>query len=415
MTKPSFKQSKKAPIDSEALKKDAASIAVTVADTEIADTFWANFKQILVDVFKDQGVLLMLIIAPIIYGFFYPWPYSSEVVNNVPVGIVDYDRSDLSRTISRYASASPHLNTVNFVDEQQAKEAIWSDEIAGFMIIPAGLEQQVMAGKAASVSVLGNGGYFLLNKNVQTGFLQAVSTVSAGIEVKKSVAQGAYMPTASQNTQAVPLQIVPLYNQTEGYGAYVVPAVSIIILQQTLLIAAAMLVGTWFEMRRHTTSIAGWLGRIAALSMLSFVVGCFYYGWAFELHNYPRGKNMLGSLLFLLIYCPTVATLGCVFGLWLRQRERSMQILIFSSLPVFFMSGYPWPANQLPEVLQIVRWLVPTTPAINTSVQLNQMGASIAQVATGFYALLGLWVFYFILLLLLRRRVAQKDSAVYKI
>uniref|UniRef100_UPI0030DAE019 ABC transporter permease n=1 Tax=uncultured Psychrobacter sp. TaxID=259303 RepID=UPI0030DAE019 len=410
MTKPSFEQSKKAPIDSEALKKDAASIADTVADTEIADTFWANFKQTLVDVFKDKGVLLMLIIAPIIYGFFYPWPYSSEVVNNVPVGIVDYDRSDLSRTISRYASASPQLNTVNFVDEQQAKEAIWSDEIAGFMIIPAGLEQQVMAGKAASVSVLGNGGYFLLNKNVQTGFLQAVSTVSAGIEVKKSVAQGAYMPTAAQNTQAVPLQIAPLYNQTEGYGAYVVPAVSIIILQQTLLIAAAMLVGTWFEMRRHTTSITGWLGRIAALSTLSFVVGCFYYGWAFELHNYPRGKNMLGSLLFLLIYCPTVATLGCVFGLWLRQRERSMQVLIFSSLPVFFMSGYPWPANQLPEVLQIVRWLVPTTPAINTSVQLNQMGASIAQVATGFYALLGLWVFYFILLLLLRRRVAQKDS-----
>jgi ABC-2 type transport system permease protein len=148
---------------------------------------------------------------------------------------------------------------------------------------------------------------------------------------------------------------------------------------------------------------------------LSFVVGCFYYGWAFELHNYPRGKNMLGSLLFLLIYCPTVATLGCVFGLWLRQRERSMQVLIFSSLPVFFISGYPWPANQLPEVLQIVRWLVPTTPAINTSVQLNQMGASIAQVATGFYALLGLWVFYFIVLLLLRRRLAQKDSAVYKI
>ena len=95
MTKPSFEQSKKAPIDSEALKKDAASIADTVADTEIADTFWANFKQTLVDVFKDQGVLLMLIIAPIIYGFFYPWPYSSEVVNNVPVGIVDYDRSDL--------------------------------------------------------------------------------------------------------------------------------------------------------------------------------------------------------------------------------------------------------------------------------------------------------------------------------
>ncbi|WP_201553976.1 ABC transporter permease [Psychrobacter sp. 72-O-c] len=378
----------------------------------VSETFWVSFIRTFKDIFADKGVILMLIIAPIIYGFFYPWPYSTEVVNHVPVGIIDHDNSKLSRTIVRYASASPQLDTERFINEQAAKEAMWSDQIAGYMIIPSGLEQQVLSGKSANVSVLGNGGYFILNKNVQLGFLQAVSTVSAGIEVKKKVAQGAYLPTAAQNTQAVPLQIIPLYNQTEGYGAYVVPAVSIIILQQTLLMATAMLIGTWYEQRRHVTSIRGWLGRIMALSLLSFIIGCFYYGWAFELHHYPRGQNMLGSLLFLLLFCPTVATLGCVLGLWFRQRERSMQILIFSSLPIFFLSGYPWPANQLPEALQLVRWLVPTTPAINTSVQLNQMGASVSQVATGFYALAALWLFYFMLLMLFRWRTTQ-DKAIY--
>lgn len=377
-----------------------------------AQGFFASFFQTLTDVFKDKGIVLMLIIAPIIYGFFYPWPYSSEVVNHVPVGIVDKDNSDLSRTIVRYASASPQLDTRRFLDEQSAKEAIWADEIAGYMVIPSGLEQNVLSGKAASVSVLGNGGYFLLNKNVQMGFLKAVSTVSAGVKIKKSVAQGAYAPTAAQNAQAVPLQIVPLYNQTEGYGAYVVPAVSIIILQQTLLMATAMLIGTWYEQRRHQTSINGWLGRITALSTLSFLIGCFYYGWAFELHHYPRGQNMLGSLLFLLLFCPAVATLGCLLGLWFRQRERSMQILIFSSLPMFFVSGYPWPADQLPTFLQIVRWFIPTTPAINTSVQLNQMGASISQVATGFYALAALWALYFALLVWLRWYNAPKRRQV---
>ncbi|MGP5101890.1 MULTISPECIES: ABC transporter permease [Psychrobacter] len=377
-----------------------------------AQGFFASFFQTLTDVFTDKGIVLMLIIAPIIYGFFYPWPYSSEVVNHVPVGIIDKDNSDLSRTIVRYASASPQLDTRRFLDEQSAKEAIWADEIAGYMVIPSGLEQNVLSGKAASVSVLGNGGYFLLNKNVQMGFLKAVSTVSAGVKIKKSVAQGAYAPTAAQNAQAVPLQIVPLYNQTEGYGAYVVPAVSIIILQQTLLMATAMLIGTWYEQRRHQTSISGWLGRITALSTLSFLIGCFYYGWAFELHHYPRGQNMLGSLLFLLLFCPAVATLGCLLGLWFRQRERSMQILIFSSLPMFFVSGYPWPADQLPTFLQIVRWFIPTTPAINTSVQLNQMGASISQVATGFYALAALWALYFALLVWLRWYNAPKRRQV---
>ncbi|MFZ2844767.1 ABC transporter permease [Psychrobacter sp.] len=390
------------------------NLSTTTSDsteTSSSPSFFGSFLQTIKDVFSDKGVLLLLMIAPIIYGFFYPWPYSTEIVNHVPVGIVDKDNSNLSQTIVRYASASPLLDTKRFLNEQQAIDAMWTDEIAGYMIIPSGIEQQVLSGKAASVSVLGNGGYFLLNKNVQMGFLQAVSTVSAGIEVKKSVAQGAYLATAAANTQAVPLKIIPLYNQTEGYGAYVVPAVSILILQQTLLMSTAMLVGTWYERRRHKTSIRGWLGRIAALSMFSFIIGCFYYGWAFELHHYPRGQNMLGSLLFLLLFCPTVATLGCIVGLWFRQRERSMQILIFSSLPMFFISGYPWPADQLPEFLQITRWLLPTTPGINTSVQLNQMGASVAQVATGFYALAGLWLFYFLLLLFVRWFTSQSKTA----
>jgi len=378
--------------------------------TPASQSFWNSFIQTFKDVFSDKGVLLMLIIAPIIYGFFYPWPYSSEVVNHVPVGIIDHDNSNLSRTLVRYTSASPYLDTERFINEQAAKEAIWSDQIAGYMVIPAGLEEQVQSGEQAHVSVLGNGGYFILNKNVQLGFSQAVSTVSAGIKVKKSIAKGAYASTAAQNTQAVPLRIMPLYNQTEGYGAYVVPAVSVIILQQTLLMATAMLIGTWYEQRRHSTSVRGWLGRIGALSSLSFIVGCFYYGWAFELHHYPRGQNMLGTLLFLALFCPTVATLGCVLGLWFRQRERSMQILIFISLPIFFLSGYPWPADQLPQVLQVIRWLVPTTPAINTSVQLNQMGASVSQVAVGFYALAGLWLLYFVLLLFLRKRIPQRKA-----
>jgi len=378
--------------------------------TPASQSFWNSFIQTFKDVFSDKGVLLMLIIAPIIYGFFYPWPYSSEVVNHVPVGIIDHDNSNLSRTLVRYTSASPYLDTERFINEQAAKEAIWSDQIAGYMVIPAGLEEQVQSGEQAHVSVLGNGGYFILNKNVQLGFSQAVSTVSAGIKVKKSIAKGAYASTAAQNTQAVPLRIMPLYNQTEGYGAYVVPAVSVIILQQTLLMATAMLIGTWYEQRRHSTSVRGWLGRIGALSSLSFIVGCFYYGWAFELHHYPRGQNMLGTLLFLALFCPTVATLGCVLGLWFRQRERSMQILIFISLPIFFLSGYPWPADQLPQVSQVIRWLVPTTPAINTSVQLNQMGASVSQVAVGFYALAGLWLLYFVLLLFLRKRIPQRKA-----
>lgn len=173
-----------------ATKNQPSSAMLEAKSHSPAQSFFGSFLQTIKDVFSDKGVLLLLMIAPIIYGFFYPWPYSTEVVNHVPVGIVDQDNTNLSQTIVRYASASPQLDTKRFLNEQDAQEAIWSDDIAGYMIIPSGLEQQVLSGKAASVSVLGNGGYFLLNKNVQMGFLQAVSTVSAGVEIKKAWRKG---------------------------------------------------------------------------------------------------------------------------------------------------------------------------------------------------------------------------------
>ena len=135
-------------------------------------TIWHGFIHTLQDIFTDKGVVLMLIIAPVIYGFFYPWPYSSEVVDHVPVGVVDYDNTDVSQTLTRYVSASPQLDTRRFANEQAAQHAMWTNDIAGYMVIPSGLEQQIKSSKAAHVSVLGNGGYFILNKNVQMGFVK---------------------------------------------------------------------------------------------------------------------------------------------------------------------------------------------------------------------------------------------------
>lgn len=367
------------------------------------DSFGSGFINTFIEIFKDKGVLMMLIIAPIIYGFFYPWPYKNEVVENIPVGIVDYDGSRLSQNIIRYSNSSPRLSVQIFKDEEQAKQAIWQGDIVGYLLIPSHLEKKVYAGKSAQVSILGNGGYFLLNKYVQTGFTHAVGTVSAGVEIKQKVARGAYAQTARNNTQAIPLRIDPLFNHAEGYGAYVVPGVAILILQQTLLMGTALLLGTWAERREQFASWTGWLGRITALSVISFGVGCFYYGWVFDTHGYARGNSMGATLLFFALFAPTVAACGCVFGMWFKQRERSLQILIFSSLPFFFVSGYPWPVSQLPETLQYVRWLIPSTSGINASVQLNQMGASLSQVSSYLYHLLALFIGFFALLMAMQK------------
>ena len=345
-------------------------------------SFWRAWLDTLKAIAADKGVLLLIVMAPLIYGFFYPWPYAAQAVTRVPVAVVDLDHSSLSRQITRFAQASPRIDVRLVIgDEQQARQALWRGEIEGYALLPRDLKRDVLRGSLAVVTVEANGSYALLNKAVLSGFAEAVGTVSAGVEIKKLQASGQSAPQAQAGRNPIGTQMVALFNPTEGYGSYVVPAVALLIIQQTLLMGVAMLVGLWAETSRHRADAATWLGRIIGFSTVGFCSGLLYFGWIFWAQDFPRGANTGGALLLLAFYIPAICTLGASLGVWFGNRERALQVLLFTALPMAFVSGFSWPAEALPELLQTLRWLFPSTAGIQASLRLNQMGAPLADVA----------------------------------
>ncbi|MFO1365905.1 MAG: ABC transporter permease [Moraxella osloensis] len=135
-------------------------------------------------VFQDKAVLIMLLIAPLFMAFFTHGRIQKRSARHVPVAVVDYDHSSLSQTIISYAQANPRIQSTIVNDENSAKQLMWQGKIAGYMVIP-GLYQKVTTGQPAKVSILANGNYFLLNKQVQTGVFKVIGTVSAGAKVQK--------------------------------------------------------------------------------------------------------------------------------------------------------------------------------------------------------------------------------------
>lgn len=338
--------------------------------------FFAAWRDTLLAVGRDTGVLLLLVAAPVLYAFFYPWPYATQAVTRVPVAVVDQDHTSLSRQITRFASANPRID-VRWVtgDVRQAQEAVWLGEIEGFVILPADLKRNAVRGTSAVVSVEGNGSYALLNKAVLYGFAEAVGTVSAGIEIKRLRASGQSQSQAMAARNPVAALLVPMFNPTEGYGSYVVPAVALLIVQQTLLMGVALLVGTWVEQGTARAPAAQWLGRLAAFASLGLASGLFYTGWVFFWQDYPRGANPGASVLLLVLYACAVAPLGALLGLWFKDRERALQVLLLTALPMAFLSGFSWPVEAMDAPLQALRWCIPSTAAIQASLRLNEMGA----------------------------------------
>jgi ABC-2 type transport system permease protein len=57
-----------------------------------------------------------------------------------------------------------------------------------------------------------------------------------------------------------------------------------------------------------------------------------------------------------------------------------LQVLLFTALPMAFVSGFSWPVEALPGPLQVLRWVFPSTAGIQASIRLNQMGAPLHDV-----------------------------------
>lgn len=342
-----------------------------------------GFPGALVDALRaiasDVGVLMLLVGAPLLYGFFYPWFYADEVVQRVPVAVVQQEGSGLARQVLRFAQASPRID-VRLVtgDEAQARQALLRGEVMGYAVLPPDFKRKVVRSEEVVVPVYANGAYPLAAKQVQYGFAEAVGTVSAGVELRRLEAGGQSRLQAASSRSPVNLQMRALFNPTEGYGSFVVAAVAVLILQQTLLMGGALLVGSWRERGEAAAPAGVWLARLFALCLIGWLSGLYYFGWIFVWHDFPRGGNPLGALLLLAVFVPAVVGLSALLGWWLANRERAMQVLLFTSLPLAFVGGFSWPGEALPGLLQGLRWLAPSTAAIQASLRLNQMGAPVA-------------------------------------
>jgi len=358
---------------------------------------WTAFLSTWRAMLIDKGALTLLFVGGVLYSFFYPLPYSKEIVQRVPVAVVDQDRSAMSRQLTRFAMAHPSLKVVAVTPELPvAQDLLWSNQVMGVLIIPEGLQTDVLAGRAAHAQVAGNGLYLMLNKAALNGLAEVVGTVSAGIELKRLGASTPSTIQAGQQRSPIAFEAVPLFNVTEGYGAYVVPGVATLIVQQTLLIGMTMLFGTWYQRKSFPLAgprtAGGYAGMLLAFASVAFLNCCYFFGFVFWFQDYSRGGNFSGLLLLLLLFSLAVAAFGMLLGMLFRTRERGTQLMIATSMPILFLAGLTWPVSSMPLVLQWLRWLLPSTAGIQGFIALNQLGASLYEIRHEVAGLLALLI-----------------------
>jgi ABC-2 type transport system permease protein len=346
-------------------------------------------------ILADRGVLLVFIGAVVIYSLFYPLPYLPQVLREVPVTVVDQDQTSLSRRLIRMVAASELIQLVEpAADLAEAETRMRAGSVGGVLVIPADFQRAVLRGERAVVGAYGDAAYFLVYRQAVTGMAQAAGTLSAGIEVRRLQARGAPLEAALRAREPLRLDLRPLYNPTGGYATYIVPAVLLLILQQTLLIGIGMLGGTAHERGEPATpapaAMAVLGGRVAAYLALYTVHAFYYFGVVYRIFRFPAQGDPVVLAIFLLPFLLAVILLGITLSSLFRRRETAMQALLFTSLPAVFLAGFSWPAEALPTWLRLAAHLLPTTAGIEGFLRINQMGAGLQDVRAEWLVLWGL-------------------------
>ena len=75
---------------------------------------------------------------------------------------------------------------------------------------------------------------------------------------------------------------------------------------------------------------------------------------------------------------------GCkvqAIGAWFTRPENATLLLLATSLPQFFTAGFAWPREAIPGTAIALGRMFPADSAIDGLVRINQLGASIWEVA----------------------------------
>ena len=340
-------------------------------------------------VIRDEGVLMFCLVVPLAYPLIYSWIYNNETVREVPVVVVDLSHSQESRKFIRMCDASPDVHVTSYaVDLDDARSLVSRQVVKGIYLIPADFGTNLNRMQQGTVSVYCDMALMLTYKAIYQTAMAVASEMGAEIQTKLA---GNYTNREDLITTS-PLEVkdVPMFNPQGGYGTSVLPAVLMLIIQQTLALGIGLAAGTARERNRYSDLVPihkcyGGVGRIisgkALCYLMVYAVMSTYLTMVvprwFHFLQLAAWQDLLALLVPYLLAC---VFFGMTVSCLVHYRENVILLMVFVSVPLLFMSGVSWPQSAIPGYWQGVSWLFPSTFGIRAYVRMNSMGATLGDV-----------------------------------
>ena len=335
---------------------------------------WSIIKEEWRSIWRDEGVVLIVVFALFIYGISYSLGYGGEVLNEVPIAVVGGEHGAKSRTLVRMFDASPKLRVAcEAADMTEAERLLRERKVWGIVALSPNFESDILSCRQARVAILGDASYFLAYREVAEGAVATIQQMNELIAVERD---GEYNPPIIYEQRN-------LFNPSLGYGIFVMPAIILLIVQQTALIGVGMVSATRRErgLRYKSHSVfAITIGRTVGYLVIYALTLGFMLTVHYSLFDYPMRGAWWQCVAVIVPYLLAVIFLSQALGALFRRRESSIVWLLWLSIPFLLVSGVSLPPQAFPRWLYIVGRVVPSSSAVDAWIAVQSRGASLSDI-----------------------------------
>ena len=366
---------------------------------------WKEYRTIA----TSYAIILVLLGGIFVYGLLYNYMYQPNVVRDAPLAVVDNSKTVISRDFIRMLDATPQVKVLtDGVDFAGAKELMKKKSVVGILLIQDKFEKKIEQGEEAMTLMYETTIAFLYYLAMQKAASFAMQNFNDQIRPDQLV----FLPSGDAPVMAQaqsPISVIgtALYNYTEGYGTYLIPAVLMIIIFQTLMMVIAMISGN----ERHTGTILDYAEASRTFWGMSVVVfaktmvyvllyalfSIFLLGLMPLVFDLPDIGNTLVIIQLMIPYLLATSFMGLATSVFYTDQDAPLLMIAFFSVGLVFLSGVSYPLELMPWYWRAAHFIFPAAPATLAFVKVNSMGAGIPEITIEYTTLWIQCIIYFVL------------------
>lgn len=332
--------------------------------------------------------VVVVAFLPLLSLLFLVALFEKGVPRDLPVAVVDYDMTSLSRQAARMIDAGAFVKVVDSPPSvEAASEMMDKGDIDAIVIIPEGLERSILRNERQEVPIFINGSNLLVGSLIQKDIVTTVQTFSTGIEIQKLETQGLSPLAAYSASLPISFSKHVLFNPYTSYGYYLMPGFMAMMIFFFAILSTVFAMGLelkrgtafkWLSGAGHNMGVAI-VGKMLPYTLwfwiLSFVMMWLLYAHMGVPMNGSATVIIVASLLLVLAY----QWLGVLILSVTKSLRLGLSIAAGYSVLAFSFSGLTFPFIGMDGfVATIGKVLFPFTHYMDIFVDQSMRGAPVS-------------------------------------